>query len=43
MSHGMKFPTIWHFDKCRPRRTCAASYKLSLEIPNGVRSVAYYT
>ena len=27
MSRGMRFPTIWHFDKCRLRRACAASFK----------------
>ena len=26
---GMRFPTIWHFDKCRLRRACAASFKLN--------------
>ena len=26
LSRGMRFPTIWHFDKCRLRRACAASY-----------------
>ena len=26
MSRGMRFPTIWHFDLCRLRRACAASF-----------------
>ena len=39
MSRGMRFPTMWHFDKCRLRRACAVSF-LSLETPNGVQSVA---
>ena len=26
MSHGMRFPTKWHVDKCRPRRVCAESF-----------------
>ena len=25
MSRDMRFPTMWHFDKCRLRRACAAS------------------
>ena len=25
MSHGMRFPTMWHVDKCRLRRACAVS------------------
>ena len=28
MSHGMRFPTIWHFDMCRLRRASAAPVKL---------------
>ena len=28
LSHGMWFPTMWHFDKYRLRRACAASFKL---------------
>ena len=28
MSRGTWFPTMWHFDKCRLRRACAASFKL---------------
>ena len=27
MSHGMWFPTMWHFDKCRLRQACAASFE----------------
>ena len=27
MSRGMLFPTMWHFDKCRLIRACAASLK----------------
>ena len=26
MSWDMSFPTMWHFDKCRLRRACAASF-----------------
>ena len=26
LSRGMRFPTMWHFDMCRLRRACAASY-----------------
>ena len=26
MRHDMRFPTMWHFDKCRLRRACAASF-----------------
>ena len=26
MSHGMWFLTMWHFDKCRLRLACAASF-----------------
>ena len=26
MSHSMRFPTIWHFDKCRLRWAYAASF-----------------
>ena len=26
MSSDMWFPTMWHFDKCRLRRACAASF-----------------
>ena len=26
LSRDMWFPTIWHFDKCRLRRACAASF-----------------
>ena len=26
MSRGIWFPTMWHFDKCRLRRACAASF-----------------
>ena len=26
MSRGLRFPSMWHFDKCRLRRACAASY-----------------
>ena len=26
LSHGMRFPTIWHFDKCRLGRASAASF-----------------
>ena len=25
MSHNSRFPAMWHFDKCRLRRACAAS------------------
>ena len=39
MSRDMRFPTMWHFDKCILRRACAASF-LSLETPNNVRPVA---
>ena len=28
LSRSMRFPTIWHLDKCRLRRACAASFKL---------------
>ena len=26
LSRDMRFPTIWYFDKCRPRRACAAFF-----------------
>ena len=26
MRHGMRFPTMWHFDKFRLSRACAASF-----------------
>ena len=26
MSRDMRFPTMWHFDKFRLRRACAASF-----------------
>ena len=26
MSRDMLFPTMWHFDKCKLRRACAASF-----------------
>ena len=26
MSRDMRFPTMWHFDKCRLRQSCAASF-----------------
>ena len=26
LSHGMLFQTMWHFDKCRLRRACAAFF-----------------
>ena len=38
LSHGMRFPTIWHFHKCRLE--CLCSIILRLETPNGVQSVA---
>ena len=28
LSREMWFPTTWHFDKCRLRRACVASFKL---------------
>ena len=28
MSHDMWFPTMWHFDKCRLRQACTASFQL---------------
>ena len=34
---------MWHFDKCRLRRTGAASSSLSLETPNDVQSVAQHS
>ena len=37
LSQCMRFPTMWHFDKCRLGRASAASL-LSLETPNGVQS-----
>ena len=33
---------MWHFDKCRLRRACAASF-LSLELQTDVQSVAKYS
>ena len=26
LCRDMRFPTMWHFDKCRLRRACAASF-----------------
>ena len=26
LSHDMRFPTMWHFDKCRLRQACAAPF-----------------
>ena len=26
MNRDMWFPTVWHFDKCRLRRACVASF-----------------
>ena len=39
LSHDMWFPAMWHFDKRRLRRACAAFF-FSLESPNDVPSVA---
>ena len=26
LSHDMRFPTMWHFDKCRLTGACAATF-----------------
>ena len=36
MSHDMRFPTMWHDDKCRHTQACADSFVA----PNDVWSVA---
>ena len=41
LSHGMWFPTMWHFDKCTQMST--DSPLLSLGTWNGVQSVAQHS